>query len=79
MTSPRASPNGNKPFYARFATMAPHAGPVTRLAAWVVDVAIPKLIPDRVTAPLRRRLRSMDDRLERTARRLTTNPDRRDR
>jgi hypothetical protein len=49
----------------------PHPGPVTPMASWVVDVAIPKLTPDRVTARLRQRLRSVDDRLERTAHRMT--------
>jgi hypothetical protein len=46
------------------------AGPVVRVASWVVDVAVPRLIPDRVTARFRRRLRSADGRLERTAHRL---------
>jgi hypothetical protein len=41
-----------------------------RLAVWVVDVAIPKLISDHAVAPLRRWLRRVDDRLERAARRL---------
>jgi hypothetical protein len=58
---------------------APKAGSVTRLTTWVVDVAIPKVIPDGMTAPLRRRLRRVDDRLERTARRLARNSDRRGR
>jgi hypothetical protein len=44
---------------------------VTRATAWVVDVAIPRLITDHVLAPLRQRVRNADDRLERTARRLT--------
>jgi len=35
-----------------------------------VNAAIPKLIPDRLIAPLRQRARDADDRLERTARRL---------
>jgi CRISPR/Cas system Type II protein with McrA/HNH and RuvC-like nuclease domain len=56
---------------------------MTRAAAWLVNVGIPKLIPDRLTAPLRGRARDADDRLERSARRLIrrrvergpTNPD----
>jgi hypothetical protein len=48
-----------------------HPGPITRVASWLVDVAIPKLLPDHLTAPLRQRARNADDRLERTARRLT--------
>ena len=50
---------------------ARHPGPVSRVASWAVDVAIPKMIPDHVTARFRRRLRSADDRLERTAHGLT--------
>jgi hypothetical protein len=34
------------------------------------EVAIPKLIPDRLTGPLRARARDADDRLERSPRRL---------
>jgi hypothetical protein len=75
MTSPHASPNGNTPLRAKFAMPAPKAGPVTRLTTWVVDVAIPKVIPDGRIAPLRRRLRRVDDRLERTARRLARHSD----
>ena len=47
---------------------------MTRMTAWLVNVAIPKLIPDQVTAPLRERARDADDRLERTARRLVRRP-----
>lgn len=48
-----------------------------------MNVAIPKLMPDHLTARLRERARNADDQLERTARRLIrrqvnrgpTNPD----
>jgi Ion channel len=43
----------------------------TRVASWVVDVAIPKLIPDHATVRLPQRSRSADERLERAAHRLT--------
>jgi hypothetical protein len=79
MTSTGASPNGNRPLGAKVATLAPHAGPLTRLAAWVVDVGVPRLVPDRVSARLRRRLRRVDDRLERAARRVTSHSGRRGR
>jgi hypothetical protein len=81
--SPPESQNGDGRVRTTVAENVRHAGCVTRLAYWVVDVAIPKLIPDRLTARFRRRLRGADDRLERTAHRLTrhrfdgarTNPD----
>lgn len=84
MISPPESYKGNGRVGATVVEDASHPGPVTRVAYWVVDVAIPKLIPDRVTARFRRRLRRADDRLERRAHRLTrhrfdgdrTNPDR---
>jgi hypothetical protein len=43
---------------------------MTRVATWLLDVALPKLAPDHLTAPLRQRARNADDRLERTAYRL---------
>ena len=83
MSSPLKSPNGNTPVGVTPVKDAGHAGRMTRVATWLVNVAIPKLIPDHVTAPLRERARDADDRLERTARRLVrrrvkrgpTNPD----
>jgi hypothetical protein len=71
MGSPLRSPNGNTPVSATVAKDARPPGLMTRVALWLVDVAIPKLIPDHLTAPLRERARNADDRLERTARRLT--------
>ena len=44
---------------------------MTRLADWLVNLPTPRLIPDQLIAPLRRRARQSDDRLERAARRLT--------
>ena len=70
MDSPLRSPNGNTPVRVTLVKDAGHAGRTTRLATWLVNVAIPKLIPDHLTAPLRDRARDADDRLERTARRL---------
>jgi hypothetical protein len=83
MGSPHKSPNGNTPVRVTPVKDAGHAGRLTRVATWLVNVAIPKLIPDHLTAPLRKRARDADDRLERTARRLVrrrvnrapTNPD----
>jgi hypothetical protein len=49
---------------------ARHPGRMTRAPSWLVTVEIPKLIPDRLTAPIRQRTHNADDRLERTARRL---------
>jgi hypothetical protein len=71
MISPQESHNGNGRVRATVVGHVRHPGPVTRVASWVVDVAIPKLIPDHVTARLRQRLRSADDQLQRTAHRLT--------
>jgi len=83
MASPVKSSNGKAPVRVTLMADAGHAGRMTRAASWLVNVAIPKLIPDRVTAPLRERARDADDRLERSARRLIrrrvkrgpTNPD----
>ncbi len=71
MGSPLRSPNGNTPVRVTVVKDARPAGLMTRVALWLVNVAIPKLIPDHMTAPLRERARNADDRLERTARRLT--------
>ena len=49
---------------------AGHAGRMTRATSWLVNVEIPKLIPDRLTAAIRQRTHNADDRLERAARRL---------
>jgi hypothetical protein len=83
MGSPVKSSNGRAPVRVTLVEDAGHDGRMTRAAAWLVNVGIPKLIPDRLTGPLRERARDADDRLERTARRLsrrgvkrgTTNPD----
>ena len=71
MISPPRSHNGNGRGRVAVAENVRHRDPVTRVASWVVDVAIPKLIPDHATARLRRRLCDADDRLERTAHRFT--------
>jgi hypothetical protein len=84
MGTPLESPNGNTPVRVPLVNDAGHARRITRVASWLVNVAIPKLIPDRLTAPLRERARNGDDRLERAAGRLMrrkvkrgpTNPDR---
>jgi hypothetical protein len=70
MGSPLKSLNGNTPVRVTLVEDAGHAGRITRAATWLVSVAIPRLVPDRLTAPLRERARDADDRLERTARRL---------
>jgi hypothetical protein len=83
MGSPLKSPNGNTPVRVTLVKDAGRAGRMTRVASWLANVAIPKLIPDHLTAALRERARDADDRLERTARRLVrrqikrgpTNPD----
>ena len=83
MSSPPASPNGSTPLRGTLAKKARHGGLMTRLADSLVNLATPRLISDQVIAPLRRRARQSDDRLERPARRLTgrlvnrapTNPD----
>ena len=83
MGSPLKSPNGNTPVRVTLVRDMGRAGRMTRVVTWLVNVAIPTLIPDRLTAPLRERARDADDRLERAARRLTrrhvnrgpTNPD----
>jgi hypothetical protein len=83
MGSPLKSPNGNTLDRVTPVKNTRHAGRMTRVATWIVNVAIPKLLPDHLTAPLRERARNADDRLERTARRLIhrqvnrgpTNPD----
>ena len=74
MISPPESHNGNRRVQATVVENVRHPGPVTRVASWVVDVAVPKLIPDHVTARLRQRSRCADHRLERTAHRLTGRP-----
>ncbi len=64
------SPNHHTPLSVTPVKDAGHPGRMTRAASWLVNVEIPKLIPDRLTAPVRERTRNADDRLERTARRL---------
>ena len=83
MGSPLKSPSGNTPVRVTLEKDARDAGLMTRVASWLVNVAIPKLMPDHLTAPLRERARDADERLERNARRLgrrqvnrgPTNPD----
>jgi hypothetical protein len=70
MISPPESHNGNGRVPITVAENVRHPGRVARVAAWVVDVAIPELIPDHVAARIRQRLREADDRLERTAHRV---------
>jgi hypothetical protein len=62
-------PDGDTPIRVTRVKDARHAGRTTRAATWLVNVAIPKLIPDHLSAPLRERARDADDRLDRTARR----------
>ena len=60
MGSPIKSPDGNVPMRVTDVKHAGQAGRMTRMTrmtAWLVNVAIPKLIPDQVTAPLRERAR----------------------
>ena len=71
MGSPLESLNGNAPPRVTVVKDAVHAGRAIRMARWSVDVGIPKLIPDHLTALPRDRAPDADDRLERTARRLT--------
>jgi len=68
--SPPESQNGNGRVPTSVVEDVRRPGPVMRMASWVVDVAIPKLIPDHMTTRFRQRLRGADDRLERTAHRL---------
>jgi hypothetical protein len=83
MGSPLRSPNGNPPVRVTVVNDPRHGGRMTRVASWLVNVEIPKLVPDHRTAPLRERARNADNRLERTARQLfrrrvnrsPTNPD----
>ena len=77
MGSQVKSSNGKAPVRVTLVEDAGHAGRVTRAASWLVNVGIPKLIPDPVTAPLRERARDADDRLERSARRLIRRRDKR--
>ena len=70
MGTPPGAPNGNTPTPVKLPKDPNHAGPLTRVASWLVNVATPKLIPDHLTAPLAERARDADARLERTARRL---------
>jgi hypothetical protein len=64
-------PNGNTPTRATGRKSRRHRDLGTRVASWVIEVAIPWLIPDHVSARLAQHTRDVDDRLERTARRLT--------
>jgi hypothetical protein len=70
MGSPYESPNGNTPVRRTNGNDTRRAGPITRGTSWLVNVAVPKLLPDRRMASLRERARNADDRLERTARRV---------
>ena len=74
MISPPVSDNGNGRVRATVVETVRQPGRVMRMASWVVDVAIPKLIPDDLTGRLRRRVRSVDERLERTARSADPSP-----
>ncbi len=78
-----SSPNGNTPLRGRFVKGRVRAGRMSRGAAWLVNVATPKLLPDPWTARLRHRARNADNWLEQAARRSvgrqvdrrTTDPD----
>jgi hypothetical protein len=70
MDSPLKPPNGNGPIRVTRGKDARHAGRLTRGATWLVNVAVPKPIPDHLTAPIREGARDADDRLERIARRI---------
>jgi hypothetical protein len=54
MGSPRKSPNGNTPVRVTLVNDAGHAGFISRVASWLVNVAVPKLMPDHLTAPCER-------------------------
>ena len=51
MGTPPGAPNGNKPTRVELPKDPDHAGLLTRVASWLVNVATPKLIPDHRTAP----------------------------
>jgi hypothetical protein len=70
MRSPIRSPNGNTLVRVTLVNDAGRTGLITRVTSWLVNVPIPKVVPDHLTAPLRERARDADDRLERTAHRL---------
>jgi len=70
MGSPLKSPSGATPVRVTLVKDAGHAGLMIRVVSWIVFVAVPKLMPDHLTAALWRRARNADDRLERTTRRL---------
>ena len=78
MGSPLKPPDGNGPIRVTRVKDARHAGRLTRGATWLVNVAVPKLIPDHLTAPLRESARDADDRLGRTACRLVRRQAKRD-
>jgi hypothetical protein len=69
MGSPPQSRNGRTRAPVTPAEEAHHPGVMTRVAAWLLYVTIP-IAADHLTAPLRQRARTADDRLKRTARRL---------
>jgi hypothetical protein len=84
MGTPLGAPNGDKPTRVKLPKDPDHAGLLSRVASWLVNVATPKLIPDHLTVPLAERAPNADARPERTARRLMrhevdrrgpTNPD----
>jgi hypothetical protein len=70
MGNPPQSHNGRAPVRVTPVEDPHHPGVMTRVAAWLVDVALPRLVPDHLIASLRQRARDVDDRLERTAHRL---------
>jgi hypothetical protein len=51
MGSPLKSSYGNTPVRVTLVKDAGHSGRITRVALWLVNVAIPKLIPDHLTPP----------------------------
>lgn len=70
MGSPLGPPNGNTLPRVTVVKHTVHAGHATRRARLIVNVGIPKLIADHLTARLRDRAPNADNRMERTARRL---------
>jgi hypothetical protein len=70
MGRPLKSPNGNTPVRLTPVKDARRPRVIARATSRLVNVAIPELMPDHLTALLRERARNADDRLERTAHRL---------
>jgi hypothetical protein len=63
-------PDGHTPVRVTPVRDSRHHGAIARVAAGVVDMAIPRLAPDHQTRTFREQARHGDDRLERPAHRL---------